>query len=108
MTGGRETMKIGVSTASLYPLHTEDAFRKVAELGIEYTELFLNSLGEGEGEIFEDIINTAKKYGTRILSLHPFSSPMESLFLFSTYDRRVNDILDIYKRYFNSMNDVSS
>lgn len=33
-------MKIGVSSASLYPLHAEDAFAELAALGVRCAELF--------------------------------------------------------------------
>ena len=36
-------MKIGVSSASLYPLHAEDAFAELAALGVRCAELFANS-----------------------------------------------------------------
>ncbi|MDR0197061.1 MAG: sugar phosphate isomerase/epimerase [Oscillospiraceae bacterium] len=93
-------MQIGVSTASLYPMHTEDALLKLAELGVENAELFLNSTKELEGEIFSVIKSAVKDYNMNIMSAHPFSSPMETLFLFSSYDRRVEEMLDMYKRYF--------
>lgn len=32
-------MKIGVSSASLYPLHAEDAFAELAALGVRCAEL---------------------------------------------------------------------
>ena len=33
-------MKVGVSTASLYPMHTEDALAALANHGVKYIELF--------------------------------------------------------------------
>ena len=98
-------MKIGISTASLYPMHTEDALLTVAKLGIKNVEIFLNSVGEAspEGKIFSSMQDTIKHYGLNLLALHPFSSPLETLFLFSSYDRRVDEIMELYKRYFEAM-----
>jgi len=101
-------MKIGVSTASLYNMHTEDALFTLAELGVKNAEIFLNSTGELEGEVFAFMKKTVAEHGVNIISAHPFSSPMESLFLFSSYDRRVNEMLDMYKRYFEAMNGLGA
>ena len=101
-------MKIGVSTASLYPIYTEDALLEVARLGVKNVEIFLNSVTELEGKIFSSIQNAVKEYNLNVISVHPFSSPLETLFLFSSYDRRVTEIMDLYKRYFEVMNVLNS
>ena len=99
-------MKIGISTASLYPMHTEDALLTTARLGVKNVEIFLNSISELEGKVFSCILNTVHEYGLNVISVHPFSSPLETLFLFSSYDRRVDEIMDLYKRYFEMMNEL--
>ena len=78
----------GVSSASLYPMHTEDAVRILGENGVKNTEIFINDISETGGRIFADISHTVQDYGMNVISVHPFSSPMETLFLFSDYDRR--------------------
>ncbi len=97
-------MKVGVSTASLYPLHVEDAFSELAALGIKTAEVFANSVAEGMEPYVGQISGIRDEYGMEITSFHPFSSPMESLFLFSTYDRRVDELIRLYKEFFKSMN----
>ncbi|MCL1903046.1 MAG: sugar phosphate isomerase/epimerase [Oscillospiraceae bacterium] len=101
-------MKIGISTASLYPLHTEEALLETARLPVKNVEIFLNSVSELEGEVFSCIRETVNKYEMNVISVHPFSSPMESLFLFSSYDRRVTEIMDLYKRYFQMMSRINA
>lgn len=101
-------MKVGVSTASLYPLHIEDAFYELANRDIENVELFLNSTTEQSGEPMKKILAVQKEYGINITSLHPFSSPMESVYLFSSYDRRINEMLELYKSFFNTMNTLGA
>jgi len=101
-------MKIGVSTASLYNMHTEDALFTLAELGVKNAEIFLNSTNELSGEVFAFMKKTVADRGMNVISAHPFSSPMESLFLFSSYDRRVAEMLDMYKRYFEAMNELGA
>ncbi len=96
-------MKAGVSSACLYPLHTEDSVRAIAELGVKNMEIFINDISETEGEIFDDICRIKEIYDINVLSVHPFSSPMETLFLFSDYDRRRSTFFDMYRRYFDCM-----
>ena len=93
-------MLYGVSTASLYPMHTEDAVKTLGGLGVKNIEIFINDLSETQGEIAEKIIGAVKEYDMRVFSVHPFSSPMETLFMFSDYDRRRATFLEIYKHYF--------
>ncbi|MCL1831904.1 MAG: sugar phosphate isomerase/epimerase [Oscillospiraceae bacterium] len=97
------TAKIGIATASLFPLHTETALLQVAKLGVKNVEIFLNSPSELVGEVFMSMQDTIRDYNLNIMALHPFSSPMETLYLFSAYDRRVTEILDLYERYFAAM-----
>jgi sugar phosphate isomerase/epimerase len=89
-------------------MHTEKALLEVARLGVKNVEIFLNSVSELEGEVFSCIQNTVKEYAMNVISVHPFSSPMETLFLFSSYDRRVTEIMDLYKRYFEMMNKIGA
>lgn len=97
-------MKIGVSTASLYPLHVEDAFAQLAQLGVKNAEVFANSTVEGQEPIVSELKALKERSGMCITSFHPFSSPMESVFLFSEYDRRIDEMLELYSGFFESMN----
>lgn len=97
-------MKIGVSTASLYPLHVEDAFAELARLGIKNAEVFANSMAEGGEPCVSLLSKIRRRYGMTVTSFHPFSSPMESVFLFSTYDRRIDEMMMMYRGFFESMN----
>lgn len=96
-------MKAGVSTASMYPLHAEDAFRKLAELGVTTAELFANSTCEAREPVTGLIRDTVRENGMEVVSFHPFSSPMESVFLFSEYDRRIEEMLELYREFFGTM-----
>lgn len=101
-------MNIGVSTASLYPLHIEDAFAKLAEMGVKTAETFANSTCEAREPYVSQICEMRDKNNMIIPSFHPFSSPMESVFLFSTYDRRVEEMLSMYREFFGSMNKLGA
>lgn len=96
-------MKIGASTACLYPLETEKALEKLAENGILNIEIFFNAICELEGDIFCRITERKRSLGLNITSVHPFQCPMETMGLFSEYSRRTEEYLDIYKRYFEAM-----
>lgn len=97
-------MKIGVSTASLYPLHIEDAFARLAEMGIKTAEVFANSTCEAKPPFISQICEIRDQNAMQIPSFHPFSSPMESVYLFSTYDRRIEEMLALYREFFGAMN----
>ena len=101
-------MKIGVSTASLYPLHVEDAFGTLCKLGVKTAEIFANSTAEGQEPIVSEILGMRDKNNVRITSFHPFSSPMESVFLFSDYDRRIDEMMTLYRGFFGSMNKLGA
>ena len=97
-------MDIGASTACLYPLETEKALYELAVRGVKNVEIFINSVDELDGAVFSDMRKTLGSFGMSVKSVHPFSSPMETLFLFGNYPRRTEYLLDIYKHYFEVMN----
>ncbi len=97
-------MKIGVSTACLYPEETEKAVIRLANAGIDAIEIFFNADCELEGEIYAQIAETVQQRGISVLSVHPYTSAIETMCLFGDYPRRLNAILDTYKRYFEIMN----
>lgn len=101
-------MKFGVSTASLYPLHVEDALTELAVRGVKTVEIFANSTCESQEPYISMMCSTAAQYGMSVRSFHPFSSPMESVFLFSTYDRRIEEMLTLYRGFFDNMNKLGA
>ncbi|MCM1055907.1 MAG: sugar phosphate isomerase/epimerase [Bacteroides sp.] len=101
-------MKIGVSTACLYPLETETALRRLCEAGISSFEIFFNADCELRGEIYEEIKRIVRCEGLNIISVHPYTSAMETMSLFGNYQRRCADIKEAYKRYFEIMNELGA
>lgn len=97
-------MNIGVSTASLYPLHAEEAFKELAVRGIKTIEVFANSTCEAQEPIISMMTDIRDEHSITVPSLHPFSSPMESVYLFGTYDRRIEEMLTLYRGFFEGMN----
>lgn len=97
-------MKAGISTACLYPTEIEKAFRQLAENGIKTAEIFVNSHCELYGPYREEMLAVQKEYGVDVISVHPYSCSIEPIMLFTVYERRIADMLDYYKRYFEYMN----
>lgn len=95
-------MKIGISTASLYPLETEKSLEFLCENGIPVTEVFFNSPSELSDDFVIKLKRLSQTYGVEISSIHPCGSVGEPYFLFSEYERRYNEAFDYYKRYYNA------
>lgn len=91
-------MEIGASTACFYPIETEKALKKVCDLGFKTTEVFVNSPCELEDNFVKELNLIADESGTKIVSLHPFSSFLESSCIFGDYQRRFNDFIGIYEK----------
>lgn len=91
-------MEIGASTACFYPMVTEQALKNVCSLGFKSAEIFMNSPCELEPPFVRELKRIADSGGTRIISVHPFSSFMESSCIFGDYQRRFDDYIDIYKK----------
>lgn len=91
-------MRLGASTACFYPLETEKALKEVCLLGFEKAEVFFNAPSELEEPFAKKLGNIAESYGTEIISVHPFSSFLESSCIFTDYKRRYDDFIGIYER----------
>lgn len=97
-------MKAGISTACLYPMLLEDAFSTLLRLGFDEFEIFINTFSELKPDFVRELRLKAADTGSRVKSLHPFTSGYESFLLFSDYERRFRDGLEFYKRYLEVCN----
>ncbi|MDE7278264.1 MAG: sugar phosphate isomerase/epimerase [Oscillospiraceae bacterium] len=97
-------MKAGLSTACLYPMEVEKSFRQLAENGVRTAEIFVNSNCELSDPYRREMLEVQKEYGIDVVSVHPFTCSIEPMMLFTAYERRVADVLDYYKRFFEYMN----
>jgi len=95
-------MKFGVSTSCFYPDVLENSAKIISEMNIPYTEVFFNSHSELETEYVKKLKSILG--GTEALSIHPFTSGFETFMLFSDYERRADDLIEYYKRYFEAAN----
>lgn len=71
-------MQAGASTACFYPLETERALQQVTELGFPFAEVFFNARQELRPAFVRQLAAIAGDGGTQVVSVHPFSSFMES------------------------------
>ncbi len=92
-------MKIGISSSCLYPMYTEESFKLIAQNGVGLSEIFFNANCELQPPFIKQLAEIKDEYGIEISSVHPTMSLAESFMLFSNYDRRFYEGLEIYKRY---------
>lgn len=95
-------MKIGVSSSCFYPDTIEESLKAVGRTGAKTAEIFLNSVCELGGGILRELGEIQSFYGLDIRSVHPFTSAFESFMFFSGYERRLNDSIEFYKRFFDA------
>lgn len=92
-------MRIGVSTACFYPHPLEEVLPILAELNVHTIEIFFNTESEFSPEFYQQLGAQATAYGMDIVSVHPYTSLMEGMLLFSDYQRRTEDGLLQYQHY---------
>ena len=93
-------MEIGVSTACFYPMQTEEALALLANGGVACCEIFLNSLGELRQAFIAELANIKNAGGTKVIAVHSGVSFAEPTLFFSDYERRYEEGLELYRRYF--------
>lgn len=93
-------MSIGISTASFYPLETEQAISLLAENGITATEIFVNAPRELKTSFADYILDIVKGTPLKITAIHPMQSFAEPYMIFSEYERRFEDSKNDFCRYF--------
>ena len=95
-------MKFGASTSCYYPLDTEKALEHVIRLGFKSTEIFFNTYSELEPSFIGMLGRQLGNSGVKLVSVHPFSSFAEGHCLFGDYQRRADDMMELYRRYFDA------
>ena len=93
-------MQLGISSSCFYPLETERSLELVGQAGARKAEIFFNAPSELTGTLLRTMCATRDRYGMDIVSIHPFMSFAEEFYLFSEYERRFLDSLELYKRFF--------
>lgn len=66
--GGRRDIRVGLSSASVYPENTEAAFRYAAEVGYDGVELMV--WAEPASQSISTVQSFVQKYQVPVLSVH--------------------------------------
>ena len=64
----RPAIKVGLSTASVYPMKTEAAFEYAAKLGYDGVELMV--WGESVSQDIDAVAKLSRRYRIPVLSVH--------------------------------------
>ena len=97
-------MNIGISTGCFYPQKTDVALKLVGEIGAKFTEIFFNTDSELEEAYLFYLKNIADSYGIQVVSVHPFTSAIETFMFFSKSDYKLEDSIKYYEKYFRACN----
>ena len=76
--------------------------KTLAALGPACMEVFINSGQELEGTFLRELRRQADDAGAKIVTVHPYLSPMEPLFFFSRYGRRFDEGMELYRRMYEA------
>lgn len=95
-------MKIGISTGCLYPMLTEETVSLLLSEGFDTFEIFFNTFSELEGDYLDRLKDMLDRKNASVHSVHPFTSSYESYLLFSGYQRRFEDGVNMYEMYFRT------
>lgn len=93
-------MVIGASTANFYPMLTEDALAALLKLGFRDVEIFLNSQSEATIAFAKTLRRMAREAGATIWAAHSYFSVWEPFLLFTGYQRRFQDGLQVFEQLF--------
>ena len=92
-------MRIGISSAVLYPELSEIAIEKLCDVGFEIFEFFYNCDEEISLSFIEKIETFRKK--AKFISIHPYTAFAEGVFFFSAYERRTLEAVEKYRHVFS-------
>ena len=82
-------MRAGVSSACFFPQETACSVEKLAQWKIPQIEIFFNSFQELKPDYLERLRSCCQAGGTKIVSIHPFTSNSESFYFFTDYPGRL-------------------
>lgn len=95
-------MNIGISTGCFFPRYTIDALKSVAETGVKYAEIFFNTDSELEEDYVTKLKSIADEKDIKIVSIHPFTSAIETFMFWSKSNYKLQDSIKYYEKYFKA------
>ncbi|MBQ8959695.1 MAG: sugar phosphate isomerase/epimerase [Ruminococcus sp.] len=96
-------MVAGISTGCLFPKNLEDSLYDLAVNGAGAVCIAVNTRSELKKSFAHGAANLLRHFDMTCPVVSGYSAETEQLMLFSDYERRVSDILEYYKLYFNFM-----
>ena len=88
-------MSIGISTASFYPLETEESIALICEKNIPCTEIFFNCNLELKDSFTDYLLDIIGNSPLKISAIHPMLSFAEPYMVFSVYTRRFDEVTQL-------------
>lgn len=101
-------MVAGISTGCLYPKALEDSLYDLAVNGAGAVCIAVNTRSELKKSFAHGAANLLRHFDMDCPVVSGFSAETDQLMLFSDYQRRVSDVLEYYKLYFNFMSTVGA
>lgn len=101
-------MEVGISTACFYPGLVEQNLDRVAALGGTCAEIFFNTFCEMEAPFTDILRERLEANRLRLVSVHPFTSLMEGIMLFSFYQRRTEEGMEMYRSFFKNARSIGA
>ncbi len=89
-------------------METEIALRSLADAGAKNIEIFVNSHCELSDPYLGDMLACIREFGLNIISVHPYTCGVEPMMLFTSYERRLADMIGYYRRFFEFMGKVGA
>lgn len=93
---------VGISTATLYPMLTEQALLELCKRRVECVEIFINAPCELEKKFLRELKSMLSEYNVKVRAIHPFTCELESMMLFTHYPRRFRDAVEYHKKFFDA------
>ncbi|MDR0986333.1 MAG: sugar phosphate isomerase/epimerase [Ruminococcus sp.] len=98
----------GAAAASLYPDLQEDCFLSLASRGVRHIEIFLNTHSEFFPPMLTRTLEIKREYDIDVTSVHPYTCGLETMMLFTSYERRLDDFFEYQRLYFDYMNKLGA
>lgn len=104
----QQKIRAGVSSACFFPKETMEAVRILAGWKIPEIEIFFNSPRELRAEYIRQLKEICEQSGTKVVSVHPFTSSSEPMYFFTDYPGRFEDGVEIYRHFFHAAREVGA
>ena len=104
----QQKIRAGVSSACFFPKETIEAVRILAGWKIPEIEIFFNSPRELKAEYVRQLKEICEQAGTKVVSVHPFTSSSEPMYFFTDYPGRFEDGVEIYRHFFGAARELGA